>query len=331
MIKKEIVDKIKEVLALPECNVNLFFVFGNDDAKVVKQVLMSKDAKLQVFELAKSALSDFASKQSVAPDEAFDNITSANSHSKGSFVYDRKEDLSFFKYIKVVDEYHPIDYWSKENGKTFEFKDAQFTDIDSIIYSIGTRLNHITYFRKNYVLNTFAPKQHIKYLYCSNDTLDVAPDQVLRLDSKIDIITFNDVYIVNNLAMIQKDGKYEELIKKDSDRVLDTIKAWGIIEGFDKLEESAKDIAVAMKLSNIKHESPIINTVKKDKILDFIKKRPALKKALEFKDDKVSLKTKKAQNYFLHIISDDYVKSMLDDSNVYVVDNKKPAKEAKRK
>ena len=192
-------------------------------------------------------------------------------------------------------------------------------------------MNHITYFRKNYVLNTFAPKQHIKYLYCSNDTLDVAPDQVLRLDSKIDIITFNDVYIVNNLAMIQKDGKYEELIKKDSDSVLDTIKAWGIIEGFDKLEESAKDIAVAMKLSNIKHESPIINTVKKDKILDFIKKRPALKKALEFKDDKISLKTKKAQNYFLHIISDDYVKSMLDDSNVYVVDNKKPAKEAKRK
>jgi len=81
----------------------------------------------------------------------------------------------------------------------------------------------------------------------------------------------------------------------------------------DVFSSRLDDISFARKLVKSANNSPVLNVIPNEQIINFTQNHPALKGKFKYSKDKlqINLKTKKSQDLFLKLLNDDFLQSEL--------------------
>lgn len=227
------------------------------------------------------------------------------------------EDAKSYYYFDNENVYEKIEHFTKFNGddvENFSFENMNFGDIDTFLIKIGTYVNHIILYKKNYPINVLKRGKTI-FFTKSNENIDELKDDILKINGNFQFLVVGEHILILDLKMLETQLGYEDVIIKNAAGALATIGAIDFLDDIGKIEEMAKTKKIAKKINLVKN-SPVIDIIKKDqsKVVTFIKNHPELKKSLSFNvAGKLELKTKVSVEKFLKLLHDDYLKSELTD------------------
>lgn len=296
----------------------------DDLQKKLKTILKDKKTVLELYLITPTKDIKFAS----ISDEASSNLLKLFKQNIDDNLLDTEneynlkpineandEDAKSYYYFDSNNIYEKIKYFTNfdtDSAPNFSFKDMDFGDIDTFLIKIGTDVNHVILYKKNYPINLLKRGRTI-FLTKSNENIDEFKDDILKINGNFQFLVSGEHVLVLDLKMLETQLGYEDVIIKNAKEALATIGAIDFLDDISKIEEMATSRRIAKKINLVK-KSPVIDIIKTDqsKVISFISSHPELKKSLSFNSTgKLELKSKVSVEKFLKLLHDDYLKSEL--------------------
>ena len=309
---EELKARLQTIVKQKGTNIDVFFIMKGDDGGVVKKANIANGA---TDGLRKAHLDNIGQLVSMM-EEGLDgltvlNLSAADDRKSAIYRYDLDDRPQFFDAFKEIEEHQHDDYFTKENGRFFDFSKDDLSQIDAFVIHIGNDDNSIMIFRKNYSVNLF--KRDRIYLIKESDTrFDTMKDDFIRLDAKIDFLYVNDEVYIYNLDVLERFGDFHQIITKEATASLEDIDKLGLVFNIDILSGRVDDLRFARKLAKISKYSPVFK-VPQVNIIEFTKKHPFLKDKFKYTADgsQIELSSKLSQDNFVKLLNDDFLRSEL--------------------
>lgn len=309
---EELKAKLQTIVDLQAIGIQVFFIMKGDDGGVVKKANIANGA---TDGLRKAHLDNIGQLVSMM-EEGLDgltvlNLSAADDRKSAIYRYDLDDRPQFFDAFKEIEEHQYDDYFTKENGRFFDFSKDDLSQIDAFVILIGNDDNSIMIFRKNYSVNLF--KRDRIYLIKESDTrFDTMKDDFIRLDAKIDFLYVNGEVYIYNLDVLERFGDFHQIITKEATASLEDIDTLGLVFNIDILSGRVDDLRFARKLAKISKDSPVFK-VPQAAIIEFTKKHPFLKDKFKYTADgsQIELSSKLSQDNFIKLLNDDFLRSEL--------------------
>lgn len=194
----------------------------------------------------------------------------------------------------------------------FSFDDDGVSNISFILIVIGTQNHYIVLYKKIAQINVYKKNSGL-FVRRQDNEFVCFNDDFLRIIPGVDLFYVEDNLYVLNLSILEKEFNIHDAIITAARHQIDLIARVGILENPDVLIDSLSNISYARKLSKIADSSPVLGHIDNNKIVQFTKTHPILKKVLKFSEDgnKIKLSSQKSKLLFLKLINDDYLTSDL--------------------
>ena len=309
---EELKARLQTIVKQKGTNIDVFFIMKGDDGGVVKKANIANGA---TDGLRKAHLDNISQLVSMM-EEGLDgltvlNLSAADDRKSAIYRYDLDDRPQFFDAFKEIEDHQYDDYFTKENGRFFDFSKDELSQIDAFVIHIGNDDNSLMIFRKNYSVNLF--KRDRIYLIKESDTrFNTMKDDFIRLDAKIDFLYVNGEVYIYNLDVLERFGDFHQIITKEATASLGEIGTLGLVSNLDVLSSRVDDLRFARKLAKISKDSPVFRVPQAD-IIDFTKKHPFLKDKFNYTADgsQIELNTKLSQENFIKLLNDDFLRSEL--------------------
>ena len=194
--------------------------------------------------------------------------------------------------------------------------DGGFDDISAIIIILtGRNGESITLYKHQYSVSILKSEQNALNLFKSSNRLVELDSNILKVDSNYVFLKFKDKFYIENLKTLESYFGFHDVIKNSAESCVEALRETNIIADIEPLVDRVEsdDMAFSRKLAKVAKNSPVMGAVLNDDIISFAGRHHYLSNHLKLNDDgdKFILKTKKSQNYFLKLMSDDYLESEL--------------------
>ena len=185
--------------------------------------------------------------------------------------------------------------------------------INGFIFSIGKRdIGYAYIYRKKHNFSLFQKSKLFKF---RDGKFTLYDDYLLSIDGVIDYLLIDNEFYVFNNSVIETYGDIATVVKNTAKGYVDDIEAMDIVDNCEFLKNRIdNEMSFARKVISAAKLSPVKKLAKAD-IIKFINKQKDLKKIFKPSEDKVYLSTRAAQNAFIKLLDDDYVKSSLSKKN----------------
>ena len=309
---EELKARLQTIVKQKGTNIDVFFIMKGADGGVVKKANIANGA---TDGLRKAHLDNIGQLVSMMEEDINSltviNLSAADDRKSAIYRYDLDDRPQFFDAFKEIEDHQYDDYFTKENGRFFDFSKDELSQIDAFVIHIGNDDNSLMIFRKNYSVNLF--KRDRIYLIKESDTrFDTMKDDFIRLDAKIDFLYVNGEVYIYNLDVLERFGDFHQIITKEATASLGEIGTLGLVSNLDVLSSRVDDLRFARKLAKISKDSPVFRVPQAD-IIDFTKKHPFLKDKFNYTADgsQIELNTKLSQENFIKLLNDDFLRSEL--------------------
>lgn len=224
------------------------------------------------------------------------------------------ESANTYYYFTINNIYERLSFFQSftDTQDLFEFNKFSFKDIEIFFISISDEENRIYLYKKNYSINLLRQGK-VLHLYNSNENIDEFKEDILRVDKSFQFLAHNGNVLIANLAMLERQLGYSDVIIKNASETLKVIGTLDLLADMAKLEEMALTTRIAKKVNKIKG-SKVIGILSADvtRVQTFIDKIAELKSSLKFNsDNKLEVKSKVAVEKLLKLLDDSYLKSEL--------------------
>lgn len=144
-----------------------------------------------------------------------------------------------------------------------------------------------------------------------NKTYKTLDRDVLKIDSRADILIIGNSLITSNIPLLQNTFGFERYIRAEAAKTIAAIEAIDLVEGIDKFLafENKEKLTNAKKLMKAKN-SPVLN-IPRDELLRRIKVHGRYKDKFIIENEKIHIKSQKDANEFVKMLNDDIVRSEL--------------------
>lgn len=305
-------ERLQNIAELQAMGIQVFFIMKDAEDCIVKKANIVNDATEGLLQAHRDNIIQLASMM----EEGIDNLTvldlsAADDRKSAIYRYDLDDRPQFFDAFKEIEEHQHDDYFTKENGRFFDFSKDDLSQIDAFVILIGNDDNSIMIFRKNYSVNLF--KRDRIYLIKESDTrFNTMKDDFIRLDAKIDFLYVNGEVYIYNLDVLERFGDFHQIITSEATASLGDIDTLGLVSNLDVLYGRVDDLRFARKLAKISKDSPVFKVPQSD-IIQFTKNHPFLKDKFKYTADgsQIELNTKLSQDNFIKLLNDDFLHSEL--------------------
>ena len=156
----------------------------------------------------------------------------------------------------------------------------------------------------------------ISFLSLENGIVKEYDKNILKLDNKFHFLSIDDKLFVINFNILEKYFRYDEVILKKAQNVIEMLETLEFLGDIEKIKEFSKNKSFAKKIHNL-HKSPVIDIVKNNpsKVESFINNHNELKEFFDIVNGKLKLKkqTKKNIEKLIKLLNDDLIQSELTD------------------
>ena len=143
------------------------------------------------------------------------------------------------------------------------------------------------------------------------DTYDEIDSDIVQIDSRADVIIFSSSVVTAKMDLMQRFFGFEQYIRAGAQKTIEIILDLDIVDSLEKFVafENKSKLANAKKLLKAK-SSPVLQ-MKKNDLLENLKKHSRYKTMFKFEEDHIVISSQKEAAAFIKMLNDDIVRSEL--------------------
>lgn len=310
MTREEFIDSLQSIINLDvDCKALVYFALKKDGATSLKKANIQEAVLADIADGYKESLRGEIEKFNADAERTVLNISDRDDRANVVYRYDIPDvEPSFFDKMREVAEDHPVNYFTGE--RMFNFDVDCLSDIDYFIIELGSEDNKVVIYRNNFNVNLMKQAPGRFYFNKSGTQLTSVTDDILRMDTQIDALMIGDDFLVLNLGYLDSNKEFATIIKSRAEDSINSIEQLNLVDSVDGLKDRLSELAFARRLMKVMDSSPVVDMPVAD-VLDFVRNHDKLNKVLKIENDRISLHTKKAQDYFIKLMNDDILHSLL--------------------
>lgn len=310
MTRQEFIDSLQRIIDLEvDCKALVYFALKKDGATTLKKANIQEAVLTNIAEGYRNTLKAEIKKFNADAERTVLNISDRDDRANIVYRYDIPDvEPSFFNKMREVTEEHPVNYFS--DNRMFNFDIDSLSDIDYFIIELGSEDNKIVIYRNNFNINLMKQAPGRFYFNKSGTQLTSVTDDILRMDTLIDALKMDEDFFVLNLGYLDSSREFTAIIRSRAENTINSIAQLNLVDSIDGLRDRLSELAFARRLMKVMDSSPVIDMPAAE-VLDFVRNHEKLNKVLKVENERISIHTKKAQDYFIKLMNDDILRSLL--------------------
>ncbi|UPK79883.1 DUF4868 domain-containing protein [Proteus vulgaris] len=199
-----------------------------------------------------------------------------------------------------------------ENEQEFDFNTHNIDEIKALLICIGNAENNIIIYKTMATVNIFSRDSF--FLVKSDTRFKEIKQDFFRVSGNFQLIKVNGELYVIDLSLVEKMFGFHDVIKKEANQGIRSIRNMNLISNIDVIQELIDDVKYARKLTRVAKSSPVIQAgINNSSIISFCKSYPTLKGRIRFNEDDtmITLDTKVSKDLFIKVLMDDFLTSQL--------------------
>ncbi len=310
MNRQEFTDRLQSIVDLNEdCKAQVFFVMKSNGEKYVKKANIQREVLTAISVAYRNNLTCEIGKFADDAERDVLNLSDRDDRANVIYRYDLPdEEPTFFTSMRDVVAEHPVDYFTGEN--MFNFDEDSLSDIGCFVIELGVDDNKIVIYRNNYNVNLMKQARGRFYLNKSGTQFTTVNEDILRMDSQIDVMMIEDDFYVLNLSYLDGSKEFASIIRSRAENSIVGIEGLNLVDSVDGLRERLSELSFARRLMRAMDSSPVTDMPAED-VIRFVSQHEKLRNVLRVGDGRIKLSSKKAQDYFVRLMNDDFLHSQL--------------------
>lgn len=238
------------------------------------------------------------------------SLSTADSRINAIYHYDLEERPREFALLDIA--------LSQNDIQPFSFGTDTLDSVKGFILVLGNYERRIALFKHHYPISLIKKDSSLLLkLSGTNSRFTELDSDVLKINDKFEYFKVGDNYYVNDLNALEKFCSFKDIITREASHGVSAIERFEIVENIELLREDIDTVSFARKLVKAASRSPVLGVVSRETVIMFVKNHPHLRGKLRTNEDdtKIVFHTKKSRVLFLKLLSDDYLRSELTQSN----------------
>jgi hypothetical protein len=310
MSESTFLNKLEKVIECEYTEVLAYFILKTENGNEIKKADFRKEVLNTIKQRLIESLKEEKEKFEKDNNRCIIPLSQSDDRKNVVYQYDFDDELALFKSMELV-------YQSSTDIEIFNFDNDNLSDIEYFLFEIGTAENKIVLCRKNYPFNLIHQGKGRFFFTKSDSQFELIKDDILRIDSSIDVILADGIFYIINLTYLDINKDFAAVVTKRAKNALSCIKNLDIAD-IDCLTKRLSDVPFARRLIKISSTSPVLKLPATD-VIKFVQQDTTLSNVLKINAGKIDISTKKAQNSFIKLLNDDYLYSKLTKSNYETV------------
>ena len=284
MNKNDFISKLQGVIEQgDDFQVLIYFALNTENGVCLKKADIKRNVLLDIGKGYKNSIQEEINLFTQDNERDLLDLSSRDERMNVVYRYDLPdEEPSFFALMREAYESHDADYFT--SSKVFNFDNDKLSDINYFIIEVGTTNNKIVIYRNNYNINLMRQSRGRFYISKSETQFDLVKEDILRLDSQIDALMFDNEFFITNLSYLDNNKEFASIIIGRASEALTHIEELNIVDSIEGMQERLTEISFARRVMRALDTSPITEIPKKD-IFDFVRNHDVLKNVLKIEND----------------------------------------------
>lgn len=310
MNKNDFVSKLQGVINQDDdFKVLIYFAMNTENGVCLKKADIKRDVLSNISRGYQSSIQEEIDLFAQDNERTLLDLSSRDERMNVVYRYDLpNEEPSFFTLMREAYESHDADYFTL--SKVFNFDNDKLSDINYFIIEVGTANNKVVIYRNNYNVNLMRQSRGRYYISKSETQFDLVRGDILRIDSQIDALMFDNEVFITNLSYLDNNKEFASIIINRASEALTCIEELNIVDSIEGMQERLTEISFARRVMRALDSSPITEIPKTD-IFEFVRNHDVLKNVLKIENNKIKLPSKKSQDSFIRLLNDDFLYSKL--------------------
>lgn len=310
MTREELINSLQSIIDLDvDCKALVYFALKKDGVTTLKKANIQEAVLTNIADGYIQSLKAEIERFNADAERTVLNISDRDDRANVVYRYDIPDvEPSFFGKMREVTYQHPVDYFAGE--RMFNFDVDTLSDIDYFIIELGSEENKIVIYRNNFNVNLMKQARGRIYLNKSDTQLTSVNDDILRMDTQIDALMIGEEFLVLNLGYLDSSKEFATIIVSRAEASINDIAQLNLVDSVEGLRDRLSELTFARRLMRVMDSSPVVAMPVAD-VLDFVRNHNKLNKVLKVENERISLHTKKAQDYFIKLMNDDILHSQL--------------------
>lgn len=293
MKTEELKSKIQSILT-KKYGLNVFACVKEDGKLILYKFLINDRLKDDIKSMINSTMvKTFVSENFEL--ESVDNIADEK-HA----LYEIVQDENFYPF-KFINDYERVNdvYSEKEQA-----------NLCGLFFKINFNNNEIWLYQHIYQVRMIKRSKSL-YAMLTNTTYVPLDRDILKIDSRLDILIINKSIITSNIDLLQRSFGFEKYIRNEASKTIQMINDLGIVSDISKVLEfgNNKNLTNAKKLLKAKHSQVL--KMGKGKLINGLKKHNRYKTMFNFENDRIIIKTQQDIKNLITMLNDNIVRSEL--------------------
>ena len=304
------IDQLKQELATfseDGVGAEFYFIINNNGNAIVKSADIDVDAQTKLKRQFTHHI-----RETIIENEELSLLDISAADERQNVIY--KYDLD-----EIPEELNVLDtILGDQELPRFSFRTDSMSDIKGILIRVGADDEQIALYKKNYPISLIQKENPKTFMLRRNDHRFVELDSdVLKINPKFEFFKLNGELYVIDLQLLEKSFGFSEIIMREAQRGVETIRESGLLENPEFLEEQLSDVSFSKKLTRVLATSPVLNIIPNKAVIEFVENHPLLRGKLKVNENrtKLLLHTKKSRILLIKLLNDDYLISQLTHKN----------------
>lgn len=219
---------------------------------------------------------------------------------KSQALYEIVQNKNFYPF-KFINNYANVSdvYSEKEQGNLY-----------GLFFKLNFNDNEIWFYQHIYQVRMIKRSKSL-YAMLTNTTYVPLDRDILKIDSRLDILIINKSIITSNIDLLQRSFGFENYIHNEASKTIQMINDLDIVSDISKVIEfgNHKNLTNAKKL--LKSKQSQVLKMEKGQLINSLKKHDRYKTMFNFKNDRIIIKTQQNIKNLINMLNDNIVRSEL--------------------
>ena len=272
------------------------FAWLEDDTQPrLKQFLIDENLRSQLIQMLDREVKDRFLADEVEVDSS-ENIA------------DKRRVLYEFQQSETYAPFRIISQW---DYVTEQYSESDQKKLRGLLFRINRNDDDIWVYQRVYNVSLVKRSKSLLAAVGKTNTYVLMDSDVLRIDSRIDVLVVGDSFFSSNIDLLQKSFGFDRYIRGEAAKTIQLIDELDIVSDTGKITAFGDKEALsnAKKLLRAKG-SPVLKMKKKD-LLTRIKQHPRYGVKFKIQNDKIVITSQKEAGEFIKMLNDDILRSEL--------------------
>lgn len=294
---------ISSIISANGCSAEFFFLFDDKNGMRVKSVDINNFDHDELEKIFIKSITDTLLLNDVL---TLISLSNADDRKNAVYHYDLNDVPVSLTYLKGIINNNKID--------GFKLADDDLSALEGILILIGNQDFQFALYKHQYPVTLMKPDSGFNLMKPKgNNRFKKLDTDILKISSKFEFIQYDNEYYIFDIKALERFFGFHDAVRNIAVKGVENINKTAIVMDCNVFNSRLDDISFARKLVKSANNSPVLNVIPNEQIINFTQNHPALKGKFKYSKDRlqINLKTKKSQDLFLKLLNDDFLQSEL--------------------